>query len=87
MFWQMELVDEFHVAMYELEKRFHGGVNLELNVCLKHDLGNKMVDELRWSTEPPGKKKLNNSHSLSAQQDTGGLHLVMALEQGSERSR
>ncbi len=52
----MELVDEFHVAMYELEKRFHGGENLDLNLCLKHDLGNKMVDEMRWSTEPPGNR-------------------------------
>ena len=55
---RMDLVDEFHVAMNEMEKRFHGGENLDMNLSLKHDLGNKMVDELRWSTEPPGIRKL-----------------------------
>ena len=53
----MELIDEFHIVMNDLERTFHNGVELELNLCLKHDLGNRMVKAMLWSTEPPGKKK------------------------------
>jgi len=54
----MKLIDEFHVVMLELESGYFKGDLLEMNLCLKHDLGNRIVNELRWSTEPPGIRKL-----------------------------
>ena len=38
---RMELIDEFHVAMNELEWMVHEQNELEMNLCLKHDLGNR----------------------------------------------
>ena len=38
---RMELIDEFHVAMNELEWMVHDQNELEMNLCLKHDLGNR----------------------------------------------
>lgn len=55
---KVDLIDEFHLVMYDLEKQFHKGNTLEMNLCLKHDLGNKIVNNLLWSVEPPGLRKL-----------------------------
>ena len=55
---KMELIDEFHVAMHELERMVHRHNELEMNLCLKTDLGNRMMYDLLWSSEPPVIRKL-----------------------------
>lgn len=55
---QIKLIDKFNLAMLDLERKFHCEVELDVNLCLKHDLGNWMVKEMRFSTEPPGIRKL-----------------------------
>jgi hypothetical protein len=51
-----DLIDAFHISMYEMEERLHGSATdngLEMNLCLKRDLGNAMAYELFYSVEPP----------------------------------
>ena len=53
---KQHLIDAFHIAMYEMEERLHGVAEdngLELNLCLKHDLGNAVAYEMFYSVEPP----------------------------------
>ena len=42
--------------MDDLEKTYHNGVEIDKNICMKHDLGNRIVINMRWSTKPPGRK-------------------------------
>ena len=44
--------------MYKLEVSIHNNVSKYLNLCLKHDLGNRIVNNIFWTTEPPGIRKL-----------------------------
>ena len=53
MYFQYRVVDAFHRAMYDLECDFHGGCSLDINLCLKHDLGNKLCSDMLRSIEPP----------------------------------
>ncbi|TRY62730.1 hypothetical protein TCAL_16595 [Tigriopus californicus] len=54
----MNWIDEFHVAMHKLERLIHQNDELKVDLCLKHDLGNRYTYDLLWSTEPPGIRKL-----------------------------
>ena len=44
--------------MYDLELTLHEEVALDLNLCLKHDLGNRIVNDILWTTEPTAIRKL-----------------------------
>lgn len=54
----MDWIDEFHVAMHTLERLIHNKDELKVDLCLKHDLGNRYTYDLLWSSEPPGIRKL-----------------------------
>ena len=61
-------IDAFHISMYEMEQRFHEAHldnDLEMNLCLKHDLGNSIAYEMYYSVEPPFTRKISHFKRLT----------------------
>lgn len=63
---RVQWIDRFHKAMFDLEKLMHKDSEMEINLCLKHELKNEFSNNLFWSTEPPGKYyRLNRSYFVA----------------------